>query len=349
MSARKTALGRRPKKKGRKPLPPTLPGEDGVSDRGWKLARLACDLYRWIPFQTIEDEVGEALEIDGDRHDRQFMQCLTRAQFIMDYADGRVGKLHAADLFEEVQSYSIDEIAAIFKHVGFPNFSENKIRGWLVQIHQNAKRLWSAERAREEQEESEAGQEKMDLLEDIIRQTVSSADDPFLKKFPRRSGLAALVVRSRPGSRVNFGEIAETCRALNLERELLEVDRRKLKNPPPPKFRQDYEPPPPYENAELILHYTKLLGLEDSPWCIEKVALGSLQIGHDVVCPTRGCELEATRAKSARDRFHVEEIEIGRTRINLRLRRFLCDCSEHGKQNVPLPDIILESKEPPSA
>lgn len=216
-----------PKKKRPKKSHKSEAGSEMDRDAAWKTARLAAILSTRVPLARSVDvpawdegptEAEEAMELIGhQRQDGIYMSCLRRARFLLEAAEG-AGRVHAADLFEEKSAYRMADIVDRFHSVGWLKLQRDVSIGKLIgDIGQEARRRLK---------QIEPGQI---FSGNIVEERELSEIDSIIQR------------REDPPKVIQFGLLLKLCERHGLLYDPLTVERRKLVDPPAPRYHHPGE------------------------------------------------------------------------------------------------------------
>ena len=304
--------------------------------RARTLARLAAILSQRLPKyrENPEDAAsGNSFGLASAENDRDYLNCLARAQFLLDHAEGIQGQVHAADLFELEKQYSADSIANEFQRVGWKDLtSANSIRKLLKEIRDAMQRR-TEDLMGCRIEETKYGRLGAESLSDMFR----------------------VVELTECGWPCRFGEIAFLCGQNYWFTDRLRIERKGLSNPPVPRFTPLPTPSfTPFLDAEVAMSelFRKVLKL-DYPWRVANVNdykhPAEVMVVRYPICPKCGRMGSRVRSGGATESTAQEkDIQVQTIRISRRilameatiiLRFSPILCKEHGDIRIIAIDI----------
>ncbi len=160
---------------------PVASGTEAISrERAWKIAQLAAVLASSGEIRESSHRlVNAGSRIASPSLDTFYAAALKRAETLLDWAEGRWGKMYAYQFFDEGKIYTETQILAVFSHTGWEDLSSKQpiinlmrqIRGEFkeqIRLHQSLDELGN-------------GQVLLEFLHDLDASIDSTLEDWFGK------------------------------------------------------------------------------------------------------------------------------------------------------------------------
>lgn len=304
----------------------SLPPPDGgnsnqasIDEHSWKLAQLAAILSTRLPLRIPDKDDEEAWALIAGKgkeyspynvanpdEDELYLGCLKRANFLLSNVPGAGREMvFAEDLFTPGKRYKAESMAKRFKAAGWPTLKSG-----------NTARTW-------------------------IQNTLMEVQNRVSKYPPNRHPWfdPLLVLRSELTRTIDEGDyeahtVFSLARELRINAEILQANRSKLINPPPPQIPDQRRPW--NWNGALVAHYEVFFKLK-SPWYIATVTTANqettIRIHHLPQCLNKGCDAGIVEMEPAEDRETL--FRLGTGHLKIIARRFATRCLKHHKQDAP--------------